>query len=84
MVLISAEMPASFEEEAHLKLRQLWQEHILCIKYKIVNGKHKGDNADICDSASCCQAWISKRRIDLQSGMKKKEIVIGIKLLSSK
>ena len=38
----------------------MWQEHILCIKYKIVNGKHKGDNADICDSASCCQAWISK------------------------
>ncbi len=38
----------------------MWQEHIHCIKYKIVSGKHKGDNADICDSASCCQAWISK------------------------
>lgn len=38
----------------------MWRELILYIKFKIAIGKHKGDNADICDSASCCQAWISK------------------------
>ncbi len=26
--------------------------------YKIENKKH--DNADICDSSTCCQAWVSK------------------------
>ena len=35
-------------------------EHIHYIEFKTVSGKHKGDNADICDSSTCCQAWISK------------------------
>ena len=35
-------------------------EHIHYTKFKTVSGKHKGDNADICDSSTCCQAWISK------------------------
>lgn len=54
--VVSAEMPASFHEEA-LKAQSLVARTYTI--YKIINGsKHEG--ADICDSASCCQAWISK------------------------
>lgn len=54
--VVSAEMPASFHEEA-LKAQSLVARTYTI--YKIVNGsKHEG--ADICDLASCCQAWISK------------------------
>ena len=54
--VVSAEMPANFHEEA-LKAQSLVARTYTI--YKIVNGsKHEG--ADICDSASCCQAWISK------------------------
>ena len=54
--VVSAEMPASFEMEA-LKAQAIVARTYTI--YKIMNGsKHEG--ADICDSASCCQAWISK------------------------
>lgn len=57
--VVSAEMPASFEEEAIKAQAIVARTYTL---YKIQNsaGKHKENNADICDSASCCQAWISK------------------------
>ena len=54
--VVSAEMPASFEEEALKAQAVVARTYTL---YKIVNSsKHKG--ADICDSYACCQAWISK------------------------
>lgn len=54
--VVSAEMPATFELEA-LKAQAIVARTYTI--YKISNGsKHEG--ADICDSASCCQAWISK------------------------
>lgn len=54
--VVSAEMPANFHEEA-LKAQSLVARTYTI--YKIVNGS-KHENADICDSAACCQAWISK------------------------
>lgn len=53
--VVSAEMPADFEEEA-LKAQAIVARTYTI--YKIKNKKH--DNADICDKSSCCQAWISK------------------------
>ena len=56
--VVSAEMPASFEMEALKAQATVARTYTI---YKIVNGsKHEG--ADICDSASCCQAWISKEK----------------------
>lgn len=54
--VVSAEMPANFHEEA-LKAQSLVARTYTI--YKIINGS-KHENADICDSAACCQAWISK------------------------
>ena len=54
--VVAAEMPATFEEEALKAQAVVARTYTI---YKIENGsKHEG--ADICDSASCCQAWISK------------------------
>lgn len=53
--VVSAEMPADFEEEA-LKAQGVVARTYTV--YKINNKKH--DNADICDDSNCCQAWISK------------------------
>ena len=53
--VVSAEMPVDFEIEA-LKAQAIVARTYTI--YKINNKKH--DNADICDSSSCCQAWISK------------------------
>ena len=53
--VVSSEMPASFEQEA-LKAQAIVARTYTI--YKINNKKH--DNADICDSSLCCQAWISK------------------------
>ena len=53
--VVSAEMPADFEFEA-LKAQAIVARTYTI--YKIQNKKH--ENADICDSSSCCQAWISK------------------------
>lgn len=54
--VVSAEMPANYELEA-LKAQALVARTYTI--YKIKNGS-KHENADICDSALCCQAWISK------------------------
>ena len=55
--VVSAEMPASFEQEALKAQAVVARTYTLyCIKHN--NGKHNG--ADICDDSTCCQAWISK------------------------
>lgn len=54
--VVSAEMPADFELEA-LKAQAIVARTYTI--YKINNKKH--ENADICDSSTCCQAWISKQ-----------------------
>ncbi len=54
--VVSAEMPASFEQEALNAQAVVARTYTL---YSIKNSnKHEG--ADLCDSSSCCQAWISK------------------------
>lgn len=55
--VVSAEMPASFEEEA-LKAQAIVARTYTI--YKIVNNNKKHSEADICDNSACCQAWISK------------------------
>ena len=53
--VVSAEMPADYEEEA------LKAQAIVARTYTMYKMNHKKhDDADICDSSSCCQAWISK------------------------
>ncbi len=53
--VVSAEMPASYDKEA-LKAQAIVARTYTI--YKISHKKH--DNSDICDSSTCCQAWISK------------------------
>lgn len=53
--VVSAEMPASYSEEA-LKAQAIVARTYTI--YKANNKKH--EQADICDSSTCCQAWISK------------------------
>ena len=55
--VVSAEMPANFEEEA-LKAQGIVARTYTM--YKIIHNSGKHEGADICDSSSCCQAWISK------------------------
>lgn len=55
--VVSAEMPASFEEEALKAQAVVARTYTL---YKIVNNNKKHGEADICDDFRCCQAWISK------------------------
>lgn len=54
--VVSAEMPASYEMEA------LKAQAVVARTYTIYKIKHgsKHENASICDSPLCCQAWISK------------------------
>lgn len=54
--VVSAEMPASYEMEALKAQAVVARTYTI---YQIKNGK-KHENADICDSSLCCQAWISK------------------------
>lgn len=54
--VVSSEMPASFEMEA-LKAQSIVARTYTV--YQIKNGG-KHENADLCDSALCCQAWITK------------------------
>ena len=54
--VVSAEMPANFEEEALKAQAVVARTYTL---YSIAKSK-KHENADVCDSPSCCQAWISK------------------------
>ena len=53
--VVSAEMPASYELEALKAQAIVARTYTL---YKVQHPKH--DNADICDSSTCCQAWLSK------------------------
>lgn len=54
--VVSAEMPVDYEIEA-LKAQSVAARTYTI--YKIISGTpHEG--ADICDSSTCCQAWISK------------------------
>ena len=55
--VVSAEMPASFEEEALKAQAVVARTYTI---YKIVNNDGKHGEADICDDSTCCQAWISK------------------------
>ena len=57
--VVSAEMPASFEEEALKAQAVVARTYTI---YKIIHnkGKHGDKDADICDDSTCCQAWISK------------------------
>ena len=55
--VVSAEMPASFEEEALKAQAVVARTYTI---YKIMHNANKHEGADICDDSSCCQAWISK------------------------
>lgn len=55
--VVSAEMPATFEEEA-LKAQAVVARTYTIYTIKHNNGKHQ--DADICDDSACCQAWITK------------------------
>ena len=60
--VVSAEMPASFEEEA-LKAQAIVARTYTVYMIENSQGKHEG--ADICSNSNCCQAWISKQdRLD--------------------
>lgn len=54
--VVASEMPASFEIEALKAQAVVARTYTI---YQIRNGS-KHENASICDSANCCQAWISK------------------------
>lgn len=55
--VIAAEMPVNFEIEALKAQAVVTRTYTV---YKISKNGSKHENADICDSANCCQAWISK------------------------
>ncbi len=55
--VVSAEMPADFETEALKAQAVVARTYTI---YKITSDAKKHEGADICDSASCCQAWITK------------------------
>ena len=55
--VVSAEMPADFEEEALKAQAVVARTYTI---YMIEHNKGKHENADICDDSLCCQAWISK------------------------
>ncbi len=57
--VVSSEMPASFEKEALKAQAVVARTYTL---YKIINGGKKHGDANICDSSTCCQAWISKEK----------------------
>lgn len=56
--VVSAEMPVDYEEEALKAQATVARTYTL---YQIENGK-KHAEADMCDSSSCCQAWITKEK----------------------
>ncbi len=55
--VVSAEMPVDFQMEALKAQAVVARTYTI---YKLVTNNQKHPGADICDSASCCQAWISK------------------------
>lgn len=54
--VVASEMPATFDLEALKAQATVARTYTI---YQIRNGK-KHENADICDSSLCCQAWITK------------------------
>lgn len=54
--VVSSEMPADFDIEALKAQAVVARTYTI---YQIKNGG-KHENADVCDSSYCCQAWISK------------------------
>lgn len=56
--VVSAEMPANFEIEALKAQAVVARTYTI---YQIINNGNKHENANICDSSKCCQAWISKQ-----------------------
>lgn len=57
--VVSAEMPVDFEIEALKAQAVVARTYTM---YKIATNQKKHGEADICDSSSCCQAWISKEK----------------------
>lgn len=55
--VVSAEMPANFEQEALNAQALVARTYTI---YSIKRNKNKHEGANICDSSTCCQAWISK------------------------
>ena len=55
--VVSAEMPVDFEIEALKAQAVVARTYTI---YTIIHNKGKHGEADICDSSSCCQAWITK------------------------
>ena len=55
--VVASEMPVSFEIEA-LKAQAIVARTYTI--YQMINNPTKHENADICDSYACCQAWITK------------------------
>ena len=55
--VVSAEMPASYEIEALKAQATVARTYLI---YQIQSNSQKHENANICDSYTCCQAWISK------------------------
>ena len=54
--VVSAEIPVDYDIEAIKAQSVATRTYTI---YKIIHGS-KHENADICDDASCCQAWISR------------------------
>ena len=53
--VVASEMPVNYEIEA------LKAQAVVARTYTLYKVKHpKHENADICDSSTCCQAWLSK------------------------
>lgn len=71
--VVASEMPASFELEA-LKAQAIVARTYTI--YQIKNGD-KHENADICDNASCCQAWMTKENRFARWEEDKREIYWG-------
>ena len=56
--VVSAEMPASFEEEALKAQAVVARTYTI---YKIIHNGSKHGSADICDDSTCCQAWKTEK-----------------------
>ncbi len=54
--VVSAEIPIDFDIEA-IKAQSVAARSYTI--YKIIHGS-KHENADVCDDATCCQAWLSR------------------------
>lgn len=82
--VVSAEMPADFEVEALKAQAVVARTYTI---YKITTNDEKHPGADICNSSSCCQAWISKENrlarwkedIREQNWKKIEDVVYGTK-----